>query len=240
MSSTSRTRSPGAMVKPRRNSRRVVPSGVLHFLGEDAADAELPGRLEREDHAAGRWAGDEVHHRRAVRVAVAGRPEAAQLARGGRILQDEELLQVALGVLAALEQEVAFLERARTAEELLGPGGDRPAAASWPPVESSSCGPPVDGCRVEITAGTRRPWPTAPRPASGSAVPMSGRYESKPRRRHSARSSSPSRTGSSGSAKMAVPTWTATAPQARKSSTSSRLVTPPMATIGIETTCATS
>ena len=36
MSSTSRTRSPGSIGKPRRNSRRVVPSASVDLLGEDA------------------------------------------------------------------------------------------------------------------------------------------------------------------------------------------------------------
>ena len=57
---------------------------------------------------------------------------------------------------------------------------------------------------------------------------------------HSAASSSTSRTGSVGSAKIAVPTWTATAPTARKSRTSASSVTPPIATTGMLTTWPTS
>jgi hypothetical protein len=49
----------------------------------------------------------------------------------------------------------------------------------------------------------------------GSAVPMSGRNELSPRRRHSSARPSTRRTGRVGSAKIAVPTWTATAPTAR-------------------------
>ena len=55
----------------------------------------------------------------------------------------------------------------------------------------------------------------------GSAVPIKlAVARPAPTRRHSASSSSIRRTGSVGSAKMAVPTWTATAPTARKSRTS--------------------
>ena len=74
----------------------------------------------------------------------------------------------------------------------------------------------------------------------GRAVPIRSRYVVRPRRPHSAASSSTRRTGSVGSAKIAVPTWTATAPTARKSRTSSRFVTPPMATTGILTAWAAS
>ena len=48
------------------------------------------------------------------------------------------------------------------------------------------------------------------------------------------------RSGSTGSANTAVPTWTAQAPAIRKSSTSSSALTPPMATMGMSTTWATS
>ena len=72
-------------------------------------------------------------------------------------------------------------------------------------------------------AGTRRPSPTASRPCGGRAVPTRSRWDATPTRRHSAASSSTSRTGRVGSAKIAVPTWTATAPTARKSRTSSEL-----------------
>ena len=153
----------------------LAPRGavrVLHLFGEDAPHAELAGRLEGQHDAAGRGAGDDVHRRRTVRVPMTRRPEGAQLARGGRILQDQELLQVALGVLAALEQEVAFLERAGLAEEILGPRGDRSRGSSASIVGSISVvivghqairrSPPM----MRITVDTPRPWPTAPRSAS--------------------------------------------------------------------------
>jgi len=49
-----------------------------------------------------------------------------------------------------------------------------------------------------------------------------------------------SRTGSVGSAEIAVPTWTATAPTAREFEDVGQLSDPPMATIGTSTTWATS
>ena len=85
-------------------------------------------------------------------------------------------------------------------------------------------------------AGTRRPStdgaPGLPRQRGPDQV---GGTSPAPRARHSSASSSTSRTGSVGSAKIAVPTWTATAPTARKSRTSASSVTPPIATTGMST-----
>ena len=95
------------------------------LFGEDPPDAELAGRLEGEDHPAGRGAGDEVDRRRRRRRRGSRRPVAAQLARRGRILEDEELLDVALRVAAALELEVALGQGAGRPEQRLGAGRDR-------------------------------------------------------------------------------------------------------------------
>ena len=84
----------GSIRKPRRNSRRVAPSASLTSSAKIARDAELAAGLEREDHAAGGRAGDEVDARRVVRCRGARRPEAAQLARRGRVREDRELLEV--------------------------------------------------------------------------------------------------------------------------------------------------
>ena len=79
---------------------------------------------------AGRRPGDDVDERLAVRSARGGGPEGAQLARHGRVLEEQELLQVALAVAARLEEEVALLQRAGAPEERLralgngGAGGD--------------------------------------------------------------------------------------------------------------------
>ena len=113
MSSTSRTRSPGSMRKPRRNSRWVVPSASRTSSAKIAADAELAGGLEGEDDPAGRRPGDEIDHRRAVRAADAAPPR-SRTARSSRPGSEStcELLDVGVAVAAALEQEVALAERA--------------------------------------------------------------------------------------------------------------------------------
>ena len=71
MSSTRSTFSPGLIVKPRRNSRRGAPPSDGDLLREDRPGAQLAAGLEREDHAARRRPGDEVHGRRPVLVACA-------------------------------------------------------------------------------------------------------------------------------------------------------------------------
>ena len=95
------------------------------LLREDRSDAELPGRLECEDHAAGRWSCDQVDERLTVTALAMCREERAQLAGRDWILEDLELLDVGVAVPTALEAEVAVPESARGAEERLGPGGDR-------------------------------------------------------------------------------------------------------------------
>ena len=87
---------------------------ILDLLGEEAPDPELAGRLEGEDHAAGGRAGDEVDERRPVVPADARGPELAQLAGGGRIREDRELLDVGVAVAPALELEVALAEARRS------------------------------------------------------------------------------------------------------------------------------
>ena len=104
-------------MKPRRNSRRGPASA--RPPREDRAGAELAARLEREDHAAGRRSRDEVD---VVAPSSPGarRPERAQLARRRRVLEDLELLEVGVGVAAALEGEVAVAQGAARAEQRLG------------------------------------------------------------------------------------------------------------------------
>ena len=60
MSSTRTTRSPGAIVKPRRNSRRVAPSASRTSSAKIARRPELAAGLEGQDHPAGRRPGDQV------------------------------------------------------------------------------------------------------------------------------------------------------------------------------------
>ena len=116
MSSTSRTRSPGSIRKPRRNSRLSRPVVGADLLGEDRPDAKLAGGLEGEDDPAGRGSGDEVDEEVSPSPSAAvGREEAAQLAGRGRILEDLELLDVRVAVATALEEEMALAERARAA-----------------------------------------------------------------------------------------------------------------------------
>ena len=107
MSSTRKTRSPGAMVNPRRNSRRVRAVRVPDLLREDAPHAQLAGDLEGEDDAAGGRPHDDVHDRAPVAVPDHVGHEAAQLDDRLGVLEHLELLQVAVAVAAALEQEVA-------------------------------------------------------------------------------------------------------------------------------------
>ena len=208
------------------------------------ADAELAAGLEGEDDAAGRRAGDEVDERLAVAAARrAAAKNAAQLARRGRVLEDLELLDVGVAVAAALEQEVALAERPGRAEQRLGPERDgvraarRRARVGWSSSVEVYAGPPSHGSRPVLDAlGRRRAGLRRQRrPDRASRYDVDARAG-----RHSAASSSTRRTGSVGSAKIAVPTWTATAPTARKSSTSASSVTPPIATTGILTAWAAS
>ena len=130
MSSTSRTRSPGSIRKPRRNSRRVVPSSSRTSSAKMLRTPSWRAGLEGEDDPAGRRTGDEVDERRSPsRPRPCCREEAAQLARRGRILEDLELLDVGVAVAPALEQEVALAEGARLAEQRLGPAARSRAAA---------------------------------------------------------------------------------------------------------------
>ena len=113
------------MRNPRRNSRWVAPSASPDLLGEDRPNAELAGRLEREDDPAGRRAGHHVDHGLAVAASHAGGPQAAQLAGRGRILEHLELLDVGVAVAAALEQEMALSKGAGVPEDALRAQGDR-------------------------------------------------------------------------------------------------------------------
>ena len=96
--------------------------GSRGLLGEDAAYAELPRDLVGEDHTPGCGANDDVD---SPNRSSAVRHQPAQLGDALRPLQDLELLDVALGMAAALELEVALAVRARIAEKLLDTVGDR-------------------------------------------------------------------------------------------------------------------
>ena len=118
----------------------------------------------------------------------------------------------------------------------------RPRARSTATARRTPCGPANTATRTNgRTTGNRcASWPVLDALRRGRAGRFGQRGPDERRdarrrraRRHSAASSSTSRTGSVGSAKIAVPTWTATAPTARKSSTSASSVTPPIATTGI-------
>src|SRR5215212_3452826 len=105
-----------------------LPAGLsvsLDLLREDRSRPELAARLERENHAARRRAGDEVDRRAIVGTAVLAGPEAAQLAGRRGVGKDGELLQVRVRVATALEEEVAVTERTGASKERLGAGGDR-------------------------------------------------------------------------------------------------------------------
>ena len=121
MSSTRRTRSPGSIRKPRRNSRRSVPSSArtssAKMLRTPSWRAVSKARMTPPVVGpATRSTSGSPSLPAAVR-----REEAAQLARRGRILEDLELLDVGVAVATALEQEVALAERAGAAEQRLGP-----------------------------------------------------------------------------------------------------------------------
>ena len=115
MSSTSRTRSPGSIRKPRRNSRRGGPSPPLTSSAKIARVPSCRPGLEGEDHAAGRRAGDEVDRGLVGRAAVLAGPEAAQLAGRRGVGEHRELLEVGVGVAPALEEEVPVAEGAGAA-----------------------------------------------------------------------------------------------------------------------------
>ena len=111
-SSAISTRSPGAEAEVALD--RAARS-VLAALGDDPAHAELASHLVGEDHAAGGGAGH------GLRLETARRPGEAGADRGGAVrpLQQVELLDVAAGVAAGGELEVAVEEGAALLE-----GGD--------------------------------------------------------------------------------------------------------------------
>ena len=114
MSSTRTTRSPGAIVKPRRNSRRVVPSAALTSSAKIARSPSCrPVSNARITPPVVGPATRSAVGRPSARAMLRG-PEAAQLARRGRVLEDLELLEVLLAVAPALEQEVAVAQGARS------------------------------------------------------------------------------------------------------------------------------
>ena len=177
MSSTSRTRSPGRdrEAAPELAARGAVGRGDL--LGEDRAGAQLAAGLEREDHAAGRRAGDEVDVAVPSSSPVGRRPEPAQLARRGRVLEHLELLQVRVRVAAALEHEVALAQGAARAEQGLGARGDRAARGV---VEGASEGGHRAGMSSREAAASRR-RPRVTRSARPAASPSPRGTRPRPR-----------------------------------------------------------
>ena len=131
MSSTRRTRSPGAIVKPRRNSRR---GGRRPRATSSAKIARVPScrpvsKARITPPVVGPATRSTSGRPSASRCAAA--QNAAQLARRGRILQHLELLQVGVRVAAALEREVAVTQGTAGPEQGLRPGGAarRPASS---------------------------------------------------------------------------------------------------------------
>ena len=194
MSSTSRTRSPGLIANPRRNSRRAAPSSARTSSAKIAltpswrpvSNARMTPpvvgpatRSTRDVPASSRWAAAQ---------------NAAQLAGRRRIGKHRKLLDVGVAVAAALEQEVALAEGSGPAKERLGSGGHRGARRCF------------EGWFDRRHGRYSTPLADGAPGFFGSAVPISGANKSRPRRRHSASSSSTSRTGNVGSAKIAVPT----------------------------------
>ena len=107
--------------------------GVLHLLREDAPHAQLARDLEGEEHAPGRRADHDVHGRAPVRVPDDVREIAADLDDRLGVLEHLELLEVAVAVATALEQEVAVPKRAGRAEQRLHARGDRGGTMEDPP-----------------------------------------------------------------------------------------------------------
>ena len=95
------------------------------LLREDRPDPQLSAGLEGQDDAAGGRTGDQSDGRRPIVAAMRSGPEAAQLARCDRVLEDLELLEIGARVATALELEVTVAQGARSAEQQLGALGDR-------------------------------------------------------------------------------------------------------------------
>ena len=173
MSSTSRTRSPGSMRKPRRNSRRRAPSASR------TSSAKMPRVPSWRAVSNARMTPPVVGpatRSTGARPPSASRsraaPAAAQLARRRRVLEHLELLEVAVAVAAALEQEVALAQGARSrrnsasvrARRCAGRGVERrserghAAVSRSPALESPASGPVLDALR----RGRGRPRSAAP------------------------------------------------------------------------------
>ena len=111
MSSTIATRSSGATAQPRRSAR--PPSATGSANAARTSTTQLARRLEGEQHAPG---GRAHHQRRSIRRKGIGQA-AAQLDPEARMLEDEELLEVAPGVAPGLQEEVAVEQGAGIGEE---------------------------------------------------------------------------------------------------------------------------
>ena len=138
---------------PRRNSRRR-PSSEATSSAKIARVAQLAPRLEGEDHAPGRGAGDEVH----VRGPVLPQVEPTQKSTARSWPRDPGGPGTSRGtrpVATALEDEVALPQRAAPAEQRLGALGDRPARGF---VERAS-----EGGHRGYSKPSGSPWPRSRR-----------------------------------------------------------------------------
>ncbi len=225
MSSTRMTRSPGG---DREAAPELAPDDAVvaaDLLGEDRPRPQLAAGLEGQDHArrsSGRRPGRRRRRPPASRCAAAQKPHSSLVAGG--VLEDLELLEVGVRVAAALEQEMTVAEGAGAAEQLLGPVGDRrprgvvdggadgrhvgPQSSRAARIESgrrAGSGPVLDALRgraLRASSGGRS------RSAAGTIRgPAAGTRPRNP---------SMSRIGSVGSAKTAVPTWTAHRPDGQE------------------------
>ena len=109
-----------ALVRRQRPAAAQGAAARLDRLGERSADraTELASRLEGEQHATGR----RPHHQRGSVRRKRLSKAAAYLHAVGRVLEDQELFEVAAGVPPRLQDEVAVQERAGIGEEGLHGG----------------------------------------------------------------------------------------------------------------------
>src|SRR4051812_40886857 len=164
------------------------PVGPFDAFGEKPARPKVACHLEREQDAACGGPDDHVHALFPGRLAHAIRHQPTDLDDALRPLQDLELLEVAIGVAPALELEVTLPVCARLLEQLLD---------SLRHVRHGRYSTP-------LTLGFSR--------RRGRAAPTISWCDAYPCSAHQAARSSARRSGSTGSANTAVPTWTATAP----------------------------
>jgi len=217
MSSTEQHPLAREMVKPRRNSRRVEPSASLTSSAEDRPHPSCRPVSEGEDDSARRGAGDEIHRRRPVRVAVvrAQKPHSSLVAAGSWSTRNFSryrseclpLLSRKWPCFSAPERRNSSSVRAAMTF----------AAASWAGRSNRGHASLLRPRPVALLAAHGRysaPWRRVPPVRFGRAVPTSGAQDERPapqalRAQLVAEADRQLRVGED-----AVPTWTATAPQA--------------------------